>query len=73
MPVVVVQYDCVIGTSHVGQVCVPLCPNSEGSPACIPCEDVRSNCAWVSPLLITLPTDGAGFSCNERRVSSRVG
>ncbi|BDA50148.1 hypothetical protein COCOBI_15-2760 [Coccomyxa sp. Obi] len=43
------QYDCVIGTSHVGQVCVPLCPNSEGSPACIPCEDVRSNCAWAFP------------------------
>ena len=42
-----VQYDCVVGTAHVGQVCVPLCPNSEGTPPCIPCEDVRANCAWV--------------------------
>ena len=50
----VVQYDCVVGTSHIGQVCVPLCPNSEGTPACIPCEDVRSNCAWVSPSQHTL-------------------
>ena len=43
------QYDCVVGTAHVGQVCVPLCPNSEGAPPCIPCEDVRANCAWVGP------------------------
>ena len=41
------QYDCVVGTAHVGTVCVPLCPNSAGAPPCIPCEDVRANCAWV--------------------------
>jgi hypothetical protein len=41
------QYDCVVGTAHMGTVCVPLCPSSAGSPPCIPCEDVRANCAWV--------------------------
>ena len=45
-----VQYDCVVGTSHVGQVCVPLCPGPSDGPGCLPCEDVRSNCEWVSAL-----------------------
>ncbi|CAL5222192.1 g4520 [Coccomyxa viridis] len=43
------QYDCVVGTSHAGQICVPLCPGPSEGPACLPCEDVRSNCEWAFP------------------------
>ncbi|CAK0786788.1 hypothetical protein CVIRNUC_010002 [Coccomyxa viridis] len=43
------QYDCVVGSGHVGQVCVPLCPGPTDALPCLPCEDVRSNCAWAYP------------------------
>ena len=43
------QYDCMVGSGHVGQVCVPLCPGPTDALPCLPCEDVRSNCAWVRP------------------------